>query len=71
MGGFEMVNTTIRFFSAMCFLLLNHVLSAQTVSNVTAEQQGNALLIHYNLTTDSPCEVSLFVSLSAGVASLS
>ncbi len=61
-----MVNTTIRFFSAMCFLLLNHVLSAQTVSNVTAEQQGNALMVHYNLTTESPCEVSLFVSQNSG-----
>jgi formylglycine-generating enzyme required for sulfatase activity len=39
---------------------------AQTVSNVTAEQQGNALVIHYNLSTDSPCEVSLFVSLNGG-----
>ncbi len=39
---------------------------AQTVSNVAAEQQGNALLIHYNLTTDNPCEVSLFVSLTDG-----
>jgi len=39
---------------------------AQTVSNVTAEQQGNALVVHYNLSTDSPCEVSLFVSLNGG-----
>ncbi len=39
---------------------------AQTVTNVTAEQQGNALVIHYNLSTDSPCEVSLFVSLTDG-----
>ncbi len=61
-----MVNTTIRFFSAMCFLLLNHVISAQTVSKVTAEQQGNAMVVHYDLTTDSPCEVSLFVSLNGG-----
>jgi formylglycine-generating enzyme required for sulfatase activity len=66
MGGFEMVNTTIRIFNTMCFMLFNHVLSAQTVSNVTAEQQGNALVVHYNLTTESPCEVSLFVSLTDG-----
>ncbi len=63
-----MVNTTIRIFSAMCFLLFNHVLSAQTVNNVSAEQQGNALVVHYVLATDSPCEVSLFVSLSGGKA---
>ncbi len=39
---------------------------AQMVTNVTAEQQGNALVVHYNLTTESPCEVSLFVSLTDG-----
>ena len=44
---------------------------AQMVTNVTAEQQGNALLIHYNLASNDPCEVSLFASLRAGVASLS
>ncbi len=61
-----MVNTTIHIFSAMCFVLFNHLLSAQTVTNISAEQQGNALLVHYNLTTESPCEVSLFVSLTGG-----
>jgi formylglycine-generating enzyme required for sulfatase activity len=39
---------------------------AQTVTNVTAEQQGNALSIHYNLASNDPCEVSLFVSLDGG-----
>jgi TonB family protein len=47
-------------------LLLSSAVSAQTVSNVTAEQQGNALLIHYSLASNDPCEVSLFVSLSEG-----
>jgi formylglycine-generating enzyme required for sulfatase activity len=41
-------------------------LNAQTVSNVSATQQGNELLVSYSLTTDNPCEVSLFVSLNGG-----
>jgi formylglycine-generating enzyme required for sulfatase activity len=40
--------------------------NAQSVSNVTAEQQSNALLIHYELSTSNPCEVSLFVSMNSG-----
>lgn len=46
--------------------LLTSSLGAQTVTNVTAEQQGNTVLIHYNLTTDTPCEVSLFISMNGG-----
>jgi formylglycine-generating enzyme required for sulfatase activity len=41
-------------------------LQAQTVSNVSASQQGNELLVSYSLKADTPCEVSLYVSLNAG-----
>ena len=44
---------------------LTHV-SAQTVSQVTAEQQGQNVVVHYQLLTDTPCEVSLLVSLDRG-----
>jgi formylglycine-generating enzyme required for sulfatase activity len=36
---------------------------AQIVTGVYAEQHGNVLHIHYHLETESPCEVSLYVSL--------
>ena len=57
------LNITLSF-----FLLLHCALPtlAQTVSNVVAEQQGKVLLIHYTLQTDSPCEVSLQVSMNNG-----
>jgi formylglycine-generating enzyme required for sulfatase activity len=39
---------------------------AQTVTNVTARQVGQELVISYTLTTSSPCEVSLFISIDRG-----
>ncbi|NDC10336.1 MAG: hypothetical protein EBZ75_13550, partial [Oxalobacteraceae bacterium] len=42
-----------------------HFLS-QTVSQVTAEQQGQNVVVHYQLLTETPCEVSLLVSLDRG-----
>jgi formylglycine-generating enzyme required for sulfatase activity len=39
---------------------------AQTVSAVTATQQGNELVISYALSSEVPCDVSLFVSLNEG-----
>ena len=65
-------NNTIQRHASLVLSLIVFLFSligrAQTVTNVTAEQQGNALMVHYNLTTESPCEVSLFVSLSGGKA---
>ncbi len=52
-------------FSLVVFLI-GLTTRAQTVTDVSAEQQGNALVVHYNLTTESPCDVSLFVSLTDG-----
>ncbi len=39
---------------------------AQTVSNVTAQQQGQEMVISYQLTTDTPCEVSMHISSDRG-----
>jgi formylglycine-generating enzyme required for sulfatase activity len=39
------------------------VLRAQTITNVTARQEGQELVISYNLTSSSPCEISLFISI--------
>jgi formylglycine-generating enzyme required for sulfatase activity len=41
-------------------------IQAQTVSAVTAAQQGNELVISYALSSEVPCDVSLFVSLNEG-----
>jgi formylglycine-generating enzyme required for sulfatase activity len=48
--------------STLAFLVHSAAL-AQTVSNVTASQEGNELIISYILKADSLCEVALFVSL--------
>jgi len=40
--------------------------SAQTVRVVTAEQQGQQVVVSYELQTDAPCEVTLHVSLDQG-----
>jgi uncharacterized protein (TIGR02145 family) len=40
--------------------------SAQRVTNVTAEQQGQELLIHYHLEADGPVEVLLYLSTDRG-----
>jgi uncharacterized protein (TIGR02145 family) len=39
---------------------------AQRVTNVTAEQQGQELLIHYHLEADGPVEVQLYLSTDRG-----
>lgn len=41
-------------------------MQAQIVSAVTAAQQGNELVISYALSSEVPCDVSLFVSLNEG-----
>ena len=41
-------------------------LSAQTVTNVTARQEGQELVISYTLAGASPCEVSLHISTDRG-----
>lgn len=48
------------------FALLNFNLSAQSVSNVTAEQSGNSLIISYSLESDAPCEITFNVSTDGG-----
>ena len=40
--------------------------SAQTVSNIRAEQRGQDIVILYSLETNSLCEVSLLLSLDNG-----
>jgi formylglycine-generating enzyme required for sulfatase activity len=50
----------------LLMLLSGVLVKAQQVTNVYAEQQGNILVVHYILQTDSPCEVSLHVSMDAG-----
>ncbi len=49
----------------LLFLLAAHT-SAQTVRGVSAEQQGQQVVVSYELQTDAPCEVSLHVSLDQG-----
>lgn len=47
-------------------LLLTLHTRAQQVTNVTAEQQGQELLIHYTLEADGPVEVLLYLSTDRG-----
>jgi formylglycine-generating enzyme required for sulfatase activity len=42
-------------------------ISAQTVQNVYATQDGNDILVNYTLVTATPCEVSLLLSSDNGV----
>lgn len=64
----EMVNKTLNIFSTICALLSATMVSAQTVAYVTAEQKGTHLLIHYDLSTEKPCDISLYVSTDGGKA---
>lgn len=47
-------------------LFIGYCANAQSVSNVSATQQGQELVISYTLVAESPCEVSLFVSMDSG-----
>jgi uncharacterized protein (TIGR02145 family) len=53
----------------LLFLLLsfNFNLSAQVISNVTAEQSGNSIIISYSLESDAACEITLNVSTDGGM----
>jgi uncharacterized protein (TIGR02145 family) len=50
----------------LTLLLLTLHAQAQRVTNVTAEQQGQELLIHYHLEGDGPVEVLLYLSTDRG-----
>jgi Protein of unknown function (DUF1566) len=41
-------------------------LMAQTVSNVTAQQEGQNIVIYYHLETNTPCAVQLYLSENGG-----
>ena len=47
-------------------VMIAPALFAQTVSNVTARQEGQELVISYTLAGASPCEVSLHISTDRG-----
>lgn len=51
-------------FLALLFYCCSNL--AQSVSSVSATQQGQELVISYTLKTESPCEVSLYVSSDSG-----
>ena len=59
-------NDVVDFLIALCTMFCMNSALAQTVSNAVAEQQDKILLIHYTLQTDSPCELSLQVSMNNG-----
>ena len=59
---------TLLLLALLCTALLTR---AQRVTNVTAEQQGQELLIHYHLEADGPVEVLLYLSTDRGSRSLS
>jgi uncharacterized protein (TIGR02145 family) len=54
-----------QYFLLTLFMLTLHA-QAQRVTNVTAEQQGQELLIHYHLEADGPVEVQLYLSTDRG-----
>jgi hypothetical protein len=62
---------TLKHLSAYLFLLLL-LLSlesrSQTISNVSAEQAGNSLIISYSLESSAPCEIDLSFSTDGGKA---
>ena len=60
----------LKHFSAYLFLLLLLSLESrsQTVSNVSAEQAGNSLIISYSLKSSAPCEIDLSFSTDGGKA---
>jgi hypothetical protein len=50
----------------LAFLCIAGHIHAQRVTNVTAEQQGQELLIHYHLEAEGPVEVLLYLSTDRG-----
>jgi formylglycine-generating enzyme required for sulfatase activity len=60
----------VKTFRQTIFLLVGifnfYQTNAQSVSNVSATQQGQDLVISYTLESESPCEVSLYVSMDSG-----
>jgi formylglycine-generating enzyme required for sulfatase activity len=55
---------SLLLFLALLFYCCSNL--AQSVSNVSATQQGQELVISYTLESESPCEVSLYVSMDSG-----
>ncbi len=56
----------MRFLLLLPLIALALHTQAQRVTNVTAEQQGQELLIHYALEADGPVEVLLYLSTDRG-----
>ncbi len=55
---------SIKFLIFVCLLLSIETLTAQTVTNVTAEQVGKAIHVSYNL--DKQADITLFLSTDGG-----
>jgi uncharacterized protein (TIGR02145 family) len=56
----------MQYATLLLFLCVTLLAPAQRVSNVTAEQQGQDLLIHYHLEAEGPVEVKLYISNDLG-----
>jgi hypothetical protein len=48
------------------FWIMTIVSMSQTVSNVTAQQEGQNIVIYYHLETNTPCTVQLYLSDNGG-----
>ena len=56
----------IKIVQIICFLVSINSISAQSVTNVRAEQDLGKVVINYSLETTTPCEISVFFSSDNG-----
>jgi formylglycine-generating enzyme required for sulfatase activity len=51
---------------AIIIFCINTKLISQSVTSIVSEQQGNSVMIYYNLESSKPCEIKIFVSQDGG-----
>jgi formylglycine-generating enzyme required for sulfatase activity/tetratricopeptide (TPR) repeat protein len=61
-----MIKAFISSIITLILLCISNESICQTITNVNSEQSGNTIEVAYTLSTTSPCEIALYVSLDGG-----
>jgi len=61
-----MLKARLHLIVILLFLSVAIQSNGQTISNVHSEQEGSTIQVYYSLSTSSPCEIALYVSLDGG-----
>ena len=56
----------VKFYFILLFFICPLIYFAQKVNNVDASQQGQNIVVTYDLETEQPCTINLFISTNGG-----